>query len=157
MFASGSGRRLLKACARAPWWTGATVANAEAARTAGMSCSRRCRRRNALSLQLPDGLRVPDPASRYQPQDVHGPSEVIDPSAYEWTDRDWRGRPWDEAVLYELHIGAFTPEGTFRAAIEKSRSSRRARRDRDRDHAGRGFPGRAQLGLRRRVALRARR
>ncbi|HEY4358664.1 MAG TPA: malto-oligosyltrehalose trehalohydrolase [Acidobacteriaceae bacterium] len=68
---------------------------------------------------LPDGTRVPDPASRFQPEDVHGPSEVIDPAAYRWSDLDWKGREWSEAVLYELHIGAFTPEGTFRAAIEK--------------------------------------
>jgi malto-oligosyltrehalose trehalohydrolase len=66
---------------------------------------------------LPDGLRVPDPASRHQPEDVHGPSEVIDPGAFAWTDAGWTGRAWEEAVLYELHIGAFTPEGTFRAAI----------------------------------------
>jgi malto-oligosyltrehalose trehalohydrolase len=68
---------------------------------------------------LPDGLRVPDPASRYQPEDVHGPSEVIDPVAHIWHDASWTGRPWEEAVVYELHIGAFTPEGTFRAAISK--------------------------------------
>jgi maltooligosyltrehalose trehalohydrolase len=68
---------------------------------------------------LPDGLRVPDPASRYQPSDAHGPSEVIDPAAFEWTDASWDGRPWEECVLYELHIGAFTTEGTFRAAIER--------------------------------------
>ncbi len=67
---------------------------------------------------LPDGLQVPDPASRFQPQDVHGPSEVIDPAAYDWT-VSWPGRPWNEIVLYELHVGAFTPEGTFRAAIGK--------------------------------------
>ncbi len=68
---------------------------------------------------LPDGLRVPDPASRHQPKDVHGPSEVVDPTSYQWADAAWRGRPWDEAVVYELHIGAFTPEGTFQAAIGK--------------------------------------
>ncbi|HEX3412932.1 MAG TPA: malto-oligosyltrehalose trehalohydrolase, partial [Stellaceae bacterium] len=68
---------------------------------------------------LPDGLRVPDPASRYQPEDVHGPSEVVDPGAYVWRDAGWSGRPWKEAVVYELHIGAFTREGTFRAAIGK--------------------------------------
>jgi malto-oligosyltrehalose trehalohydrolase len=68
---------------------------------------------------LPDGLRVPDPASRYQPKDVHGPSEVVDPASYPWRDGGWRGRSWTEAVIYELHIGAFTPEGTFRAAIGK--------------------------------------
>ena len=68
---------------------------------------------------LPDGMRVPDPASRYQPDDVHGPSEVVDVSAWSWNDSGWSNRPWGEAVIYELHIGAFTPEGTFRAAIEK--------------------------------------
>ncbi|MCB8878792.1 malto-oligosyltrehalose trehalohydrolase [Acidisoma cellulosilytica] len=66
-----------------------------------------------------DGLRVPDPASRFQPQDVHGPSEVIDPEAYDWQDGSWRGRDWAEAVIYELHIGTFTPEGSFRAAIAR--------------------------------------
>jgi maltooligosyltrehalose trehalohydrolase len=66
---------------------------------------------------LPDGLHVPDPASRFQPMDVHGPSEVIDPRGYEWRDAGWRGRLWAECVVYELHIGAFTPEGTFRSAI----------------------------------------
>lgn len=68
---------------------------------------------------LPDGLAVPDPASRFQPQDVAGPSQVVDPRAYAWAAPEWRGRPWHEAVLYELHVGTFTPEGTFRAAIGK--------------------------------------
>jgi malto-oligosyltrehalose trehalohydrolase len=68
---------------------------------------------------LPDGMRVPDPASRFQPDDVHGPSEVIDPRAYVWRDTAWIGRPWHEAVLYELHVGAFTSAGTFRAARER--------------------------------------
>ena len=66
---------------------------------------------------LPDGMRVPDPASRFQPEDVHGPSEVIDPRSYHWQAHAWSGRPWHEAVVYELHIGTFTPEGTFLAAI----------------------------------------
>ncbi len=70
---------------------------------------------------LPNGLRVPDPASRFQPEDVNGPSEVIDPAAYTWRNGDWRGCPWEQAVLYELHIGTFTPEGTFLAAIGKLR------------------------------------
>ena len=65
------------------------------------------------------GLWVPDPASRFQPEDVHGPSEVIDPRGFRWTATDWRGRPWEEAVVYELHVGTFTPEGTFRAALAK--------------------------------------
>ncbi|HEY8521749.1 MAG TPA: malto-oligosyltrehalose trehalohydrolase [Gammaproteobacteria bacterium] len=69
--------------------------------------------------ELERGLRVPDPASRFQPDDVHGPSEVIDPASYAWADGAWRGRPWHEAVVYELHVGAFTPQGTFLAAAEK--------------------------------------
>ncbi|MDA8390263.1 MAG: malto-oligosyltrehalose trehalohydrolase [Gammaproteobacteria bacterium] len=59
---------------------------------------------------------VPDPASRFQPRDVHGPSEVIDPMAFAWEDEAWAGRPWEDAVLYELHVGAFTAAGTFAAA-----------------------------------------
>ena len=68
--------------------------------------------------RLPDGLQVPDPASRFQPQDVHGPSEVVDPGSYRWS-TEWHGRQWNDIVLYELHVGAFTPEGTFRAAIAR--------------------------------------
>jgi malto-oligosyltrehalose trehalohydrolase len=63
--------------------------------------------------RIDERVSVPDPASRYQPDDVHGASAVIDPGAYRWNDRDWRGRPWDEAVLYELHVGSFTPAGNF--------------------------------------------
>jgi malto-oligosyltrehalose trehalohydrolase len=64
-------------------------------------------------------LRVPDPASRCNPEDVHGASEVIAPGDFDWGDGDWRGRPWEEAVVYELHVGTFTPEGTFRAIEDK--------------------------------------
>jgi len=62
---------------------------------------------------------VPDPASRFQPQDVHGPSEVIDPNGFDWRDAHWRGRAWEETVIYELHVGTFTPEGSFRGVEEK--------------------------------------
>ncbi|HLG86671.1 MAG TPA: malto-oligosyltrehalose trehalohydrolase [Alphaproteobacteria bacterium] len=62
---------------------------------------------------------VPDPASRFQPDGPMGLSEIIDPNAYEWNDAGWKGRPWEEAVLYEIHIGAFTREGTFQSAISK--------------------------------------
>ncbi|MGH8296587.1 MAG: alpha-amylase family glycosyl hydrolase, partial [Steroidobacteraceae bacterium] len=58
---------------------------------------------------------APDPASRRNPRGVHGPSEVVDPEAFDWTDEDWRARPWSESVIYELHVGTFTPEGTFAA------------------------------------------
>ncbi len=63
--------------------------------------------------RLPDGGMVPDPASRRQPADVHGPSEIVDPGAFAWTDVAWRGRPFEETVFYELHVGTFTPAGTF--------------------------------------------
>src|SRR5271154_1279953 len=67
-----------------------------------------------------DGDRaVPDPASRFQPLDVHGPSEVVDPSGFDWPDDGWTGRPWHETVLYELHVGAFTAAGTFAAAMSE--------------------------------------
>jgi maltooligosyltrehalose trehalohydrolase len=69
--------------------------------------------------RIDDEVDVPDPASLYQPEDVSGPSEVIDHDAYQWRARDWRGRPWQETVLIETHVGTFTPEGTFRAMIEK--------------------------------------
>ncbi len=64
-------------------------------------------------------IEVPDPASHFQPRDVLGPSEVIDHERFEWRNREWRGRPWQEAVVVELHVGTFTPGGTFRSAIEK--------------------------------------
>ena len=60
----------------------------------------------------------PDPASRSQPQGVHGPSEVIDPS-FPWTDGRWRNLPLNQYVLYELHVGTFTPQGTFEAIIPR--------------------------------------
>lgn len=69
---------------------------------------------------LADGSAVPDPASRFQPDDVHGASEVVaSASAFRWTDADWRGLPWHAAIIYELHVGTFTPEGTFPAATER--------------------------------------
>jgi malto-oligosyltrehalose trehalohydrolase len=61
-------------------------------------------------------LRVPDPASRFQPGGVHAPSMVVDPRRYAWQTVNWSGRPWYEIVLYELHLGTFTPEGTYAAA-----------------------------------------
>ncbi len=63
--------------------------------------------------ELPDGLRVPDPAARAQAEDVHGASLLVDPLAHRWQHADWRGRPWAEAVLCELHVGCATPEGSF--------------------------------------------
>jgi maltooligosyltrehalose trehalohydrolase len=67
---------------------------------------------------LSAGREAPDPASRFQPDDVNGPSEAIDPSAYRWRE-SWEGREWHDVVLYELHIGAFSPEGTFAGATSR--------------------------------------
>ncbi len=64
-------------------------------------------------------LQRPDPASRFQPEGVHGPSVVVDPSGFSWTDGHWRGLPLDEFIIYELHVGTFTPEGTFDGVISK--------------------------------------
>ncbi|WP_019701087.1 malto-oligosyltrehalose trehalohydrolase, partial [Paracidovorax oryzae] len=69
--------------------------------------------------QADDGPLVPDPASRSNPGGPHGPSRVTDPAAFDWKTEDWTGRPWNETVLYELHVGTFTPEGTFAAAMER--------------------------------------
>lgn len=66
---------------------------------------------------LPDGMRVPDPASRYQPEGVHGPSELVHTESWQWDEGGWKGAPWEQYVIYELHIGTFTSEGTFSAAI----------------------------------------
>ncbi|TCR68275.1 malto-oligosyltrehalose trehalohydrolase [Bosea sp. BK604] len=62
---------------------------------------------------------VPDPASRFQPRDIGGPSMVVDPFAYRWRDGSWRGRLWEEAVVYEAHVGTATPEGSFTALTGK--------------------------------------
>ena len=68
---------------------------------------------------LADGMVVPDPAARAQAGDVHGASRLVDPEAYDWQCTEWSGRPWEEAAIVELHVGTFTPEGTFRAAIDR--------------------------------------
>ncbi|MDH5275726.1 MAG: alpha-amylase family glycosyl hydrolase, partial [Gammaproteobacteria bacterium] len=70
------------------------------------------------AFRIDNSLIVPDPASRSNPEDVHGPSVVIDPESFAWKDDGWRGRPWHEAVIYELHVGTFSPEGTF-AGVER--------------------------------------
>jgi maltooligosyltrehalose trehalohydrolase len=69
--------------------------------------------------RIDDEIDVPDPASAFQPEDVFGPSEVIDHDRFAWRARDWRGRPWRDTVLIETHVGTFTPEGTYRGMIDK--------------------------------------
>ena len=70
-------------------------------------------------LRLDGGDTFPDPASRFQPDGPHGPSEVIDTQSFRWTDHDWKGVSLAGQVLYELHIGTFTPEGTWRSAMSR--------------------------------------
>ena len=62
---------------------------------------------------------LPDPASRFQPEGVHGPSEVVDPRTFVWHDYGWRGMGLADFIIYELHIGAFTKDGTFEATADR--------------------------------------
>jgi maltooligosyltrehalose trehalohydrolase len=66
---------------------------------------------------LEDGRELPDPVSRFQPEGVHGPSQVVDTGAFRWTDHNWKGRKLQGSVLYEVHIGTYTREGTFDGLI----------------------------------------
>lgn len=76
------------------------------------------------SFVLPDGTELPDPASRYQPEDVHGPSEIVS-ATFDWRVSRWRAPELRDLVIYELHVGTFTTEGTFEAAIERLPELRR--------------------------------
>ena len=71
------------------------------------------------SFVVDGGDPLPDPRSQYQPNGVHGPSRLIDRDAFKWTDASWQARPLSSAIIYELHIGTFTPGGTFESAIER--------------------------------------
>ena len=112
-------------------------------------------RQRAIASASTGGSACPIRPRASKPDDVHGASEVVDPPAFDWRDDAWRGRPWHEAVIYELHVGTFTPEGTFAGVDRAPRLPGRTRRHGDRADAGRRFPRRAQLGLRRRAAVRA--
>jgi maltooligosyltrehalose trehalohydrolase len=67
--------------------------------------------------RMPDGRNFPDPASRFQPEGVHRPSAIVDTRKFRWTDGEFRGHSLRDLIIYELHVGTFTPEGTFEAAI----------------------------------------
>ena len=71
---------------------------------------------NLYLYRLSDGKECPDPASRFQPQGVHGPSQIVNPD-FSWNDHSWIGLPLRDYIIYELHVGTFTPEGTFEAII----------------------------------------
>ena len=85
-------------------WHDATIADARAG--------------EHYKFRIDGAIDVPAPGSQFQPNDVPGPSEVID-HAYDWQATNWRGRPWHEAILLELHVGAFTARGDYRGVIEK--------------------------------------
>ncbi|HXM92987.1 MAG TPA: malto-oligosyltrehalose trehalohydrolase [Candidatus Dormibacteraeota bacterium] len=73
---------------------------------------------NALYFyRFADGRERPDPASRFQPQGVHGPSQVVNFRDFQWTDAAWKGRAFEKSIFYELHVGTYTPEGSFKALI----------------------------------------
>jgi maltooligosyltrehalose trehalohydrolase len=67
--------------------------------------------------QLDGAREVPDPASRFQPEGVHGPSEVVDLNQFQWTDQNWQGRTLERSIFYEIHVGTYTAQGTFDALI----------------------------------------
>ena len=69
--------------------------------------------------RIDGGIVVPDPASRFNPDDVHGLSALVNPLAFEWNEDGWRGRSWEQAVIYEAHVGTLTRGGTFDAAAER--------------------------------------
>ena len=69
--------------------------------------------------QLDGAHDLPDPASRFQPEGVHGPSELVDVGHFQWTDQNWRGRKLERSVIYELHVGTYTAEGTFDSLIPR--------------------------------------
>src|ERR1700704_4962738 len=69
--------------------------------------------------QLDDSRQLPDPASRFQPQGVHGPSHLVDVTRFKWTDPTWTGISLESSVFYELHVGTYTPEGSFEALIPR--------------------------------------
>jgi len=74
---------------------------------------------NTLYKYRINGELLPDPASRFQPQGVHGPSQVVDPNQFVWTDQSWTPPATSDLLIYELHVGTFTPEGTFRAIVSR--------------------------------------
>jgi maltooligosyltrehalose trehalohydrolase len=79
--------------------------------------TREARAGTLYRFRIDDEIEVADPASRFNPEDAEGPSAVVDPCAYDWPDGSWRGRPWHEAVIYELHVGTFSREGTFAGIV----------------------------------------
>ena len=119
-FPLGDGRAELRVWARAPASCRCASAGTTARSTTSATAStrpswRRCP--GADYAYVVDGVEMPDPCSRWQPDGLRGPSRLLDPGAFEWTDDGWEPPALRDLVLYELHVGTFTPEGTFEAAI----------------------------------------
>ena len=96
-------QRLRMAMEVGEWWS--IVADAQAG--------------DSYTFSVDGGEPLPDPRSPWQPDGVFGPSRLVDHSAFAWSDQRWQAPPLASAVIYELHIGTFTPEGTFDAAIDR--------------------------------------
>ena len=122
-------------------------------RATSYSATRRPARACLYAYRLADGREYPDPASRWQPDGVHRPSAVFLPQSYRWSDQRWRGVAREELVIYELHVGTFTPEGTFDALVPAAAAIGCAGRHGDRVDARGPVSRRSQLGLRRRSSL----
>ena len=97
---------------------------------------------------------LPDPASRFQPEGPHGPSEIVDPGEFAWTDRAWRGWAREQLVIYEMHVGTFTPDGSWEAAARELPALAELGITCHRNYARGGIPGPVRLGIRRRQPLR---
>ena len=161
---AASGRRRTRACGRRPCSSVDVVYRRRAAPGAGRSPARRTATSPAmLEARAPAtatgsarrrALR-PDPASRYQPDGPHGPSAIVDPAAFRWTDSGWRGVRRDGQVIYEMHVGTFTPRRHLARRGRAARRARRSRHHRHRDDAGRRLRRPLRLGLRRRQPVRA--
>ena len=104
---------------------------------------------------IDSGTPLPDPASRFQPDGVHAWSEVVDPLAYNWRDEAWRGVDPERLVIYELHVGTFTPAWNVCRCRRTPRVPARPGDHGDRVDAARRFSRASELGIRRRLALRA--
>ena len=100
-----------------------------------------------------EGVELPDPASRWQPGGLRGPSRVLDTGAFAWTDDGFTPPDLDDSVIYELHVGTFTPEGTFEAVIPHLRGLRELGVTTIELLPVAEFPGAPRLGLRRRLPV----
>ena len=155
---AGLGARGIVGRGRGPWWGRAELSPA-GQRRSGIASRARSWIGRGIALHVPARWRravFPDPSSRFQPEGVHGPSEVVDPRRSTGRTTPGADCAIDDLVIYELHVGTFTPEGTFDGAHRPA-----ARRCRELGVTAielmpvAEFPGRAQLGLRRRRPLRA--